>query len=117
MELDIQIRDPKRAASLRRHVDRRIRSALKRFSGRIARVVVRISDLNGPRGGLDQHCHLMLAFPGQPDIVISDRDSDPYVTIDRAAERARRTLRRQIERARRLTSRDALRTAMLVPGD
>lgn len=117
MQLDIQIRDLRSTPSLQRYAENRLRNALRRFSERLGRVIVRISDLNGPRGGIDKRCHLMLALPGLPDIVIDDHGSNPYVAIDRAAERARRTLRRQLCRARRLPIRAPVRTLLQAPDE
>ena len=38
-------------------------------------VAVRLSDINGPKGGLDKHCHLQLRLRGLPDIVVKDTEA------------------------------------------
>ena len=64
----------------------------------IQRVTVRLSDINGPRGGEDKRCHIALRLKGLPRLVIEDTEADLYVAIDRAAERAGRTLARRLAR-------------------
>jgi hypothetical protein len=38
------------------HVERRLRVALSRFGPRIREAAVKLTDLNGPRGGFDKQC-------------------------------------------------------------
>lgn len=87
---------------LSEHVQRRLRFALGRIGGRVQRAVVRLSDVNASRGGIDKRCRLQLQLPGQPDVVIEDTRSDLYAAIAAAVERAARTLTRRTGRLRRL---------------
>lgn len=100
MQIEIQTRDFMLTEGLRAHVERRLQFAMSRFQDRALRVTVRLSDVNGPRGGVDKHCHLQIRVGGLPDIVIEDTEADLYVAVDRAVERAGRTLRRQLKRMR-----------------
>lgn len=99
MQIDIQARGFALSAGLRTHVEHRLRFALSRFQDRLMRVTVRLSDVNGPRGGVDKLCQFHLRLHGLPDIVVKDTEADLYVAVDRAAERAGRTLRRHLRRA------------------
>lgn len=81
---------------LQHHVTDRLATSIGRLRKHIREVIVRLSDLNGPRGGLDKQCQLMLRIDGAPPIVVSDMEQDLYVAFDRAAVRARRTLVRQL---------------------
>lgn len=98
MQIDIQARDFSLTDALRSHAERRLRFALTRCDNRIQRIVMRLSDINGPRGGADKRCHLQVVLAGLPDVVIEDIEADLYVAIDRAADRAGRTLVRKIDR-------------------
>ncbi|MCU7920734.1 MAG: HPF/RaiA family ribosome-associated protein [Candidatus Thiodiazotropha sp. (ex Dulcina madagascariensis)] len=102
MQIDIQARNFPLTDTLRSHAERRLRFALARFDDYIQRVVMRLSDINGPRGGADKRCHLQLVLAGLPDVVIEDIEADLYVAIDRAADRAGRTLVRRIDRQKTL---------------
>ena len=100
MQVEIHTHGFELTAGLRVHVEQRLQYTLSRFQERVARVAVRLSDINGPRGGVDKHCHLQLRLRGLPDIVIKDTEADLYVAVDRAAQRAGRTLERHLRRAR-----------------
>ena len=67
-------------------------------SGHVNRVVVRLSDINGPRGGADKRCHIQVVLAGIPDVVVEDTEVDLYTAIDRATDRARRTVFRRVDR-------------------
>jgi len=79
------------------HVDRRLRAAVGRFAARLARVAVRLGDADGPGGGIGKRCRIHLHLPGRA-LAIEAVDTDLYVAIDRAAERAERAAARVIER-------------------
>ena len=58
MQIDIQALDFPLTDALRSHAERRLRFALACSDDHIQRIVMRLSDINGPRGGADQRCHL-----------------------------------------------------------
>jgi len=79
---------------------RRIEFALGRFAGRVRSLSVRLTDLNGPRGGLDKKCLIAVRLTRpRRVIVIEDVDSDPAVVVSRAAERVSRAVSRAIQTA------------------
>jgi ribosomal subunit interface protein len=98
MQIDIQARTFPLTDALRNYAERRLRFALTCCDDHIQRVVMRLSDINGPRGGADKRCHLQVVLSGLPDVVIEDTEADLYVAIDRATDRAGRTLVRKIDR-------------------
>lgn len=100
MQIEIQTRDFLLTEGLRVHVQRRLQFAMSRFQDRALRVSVCLSDVNGPKGGVDKHCRLQIRVGGLPDIFIEDIESDLYVAVDRAVERAGRTVGRQLKRVR-----------------
>ncbi|MDX1696059.1 MAG: HPF/RaiA family ribosome-associated protein [Ketobacteraceae bacterium] len=84
--------------ALEQYVDRRIRFALGTYSNYLKCVIVRLSDVNGPRGGHDKCCQIQCILPGLADVVVEDTTADLYLTINRAASRANRSVARQIKR-------------------
>lgn len=113
LQIDIQASHFSVTDALRRHAERRLRFALTFCDEHIQRIVMRLSDVNGPRGGPDKCCHLQVILIGYHDVVVDDVESDLYVAIDRAANRAARTVRRRLTRRR-----DRARTsALLDPHD
>ncbi len=102
MFIDIQSRSFPLTASLRSYVQRRLQSALSKSDDHIQKVSMILSDINGPRGGEDKHCHLQVVLPGIPDVVIEDTEEDMYDAIDRATDRAQCAVLRKIDRKRTL---------------
>ncbi|MFQ5546003.1 MAG: HPF/RaiA family ribosome-associated protein [Acidiferrobacterales bacterium] len=102
MEIDIQARNFSLTDALRAHVERRLRFALARNADHIQRVVVRLSDINGPRGGADKCCHIQVVLRHLPEVVTQDTEADLYVAIYRALDRAGRTVARGLARQREL---------------
>lgn len=87
--------------ALKDHIERRIRFALGRFADRIERLVVRISDMNGPRGGVDKHCRIAVALIPKGVVMVEGTGDDPFALVADAAKRTRQSVRRSLERRRR----------------
>ena len=88
---------------LREYIDRCLYFALGRFGPAIDHVSVRVGDVNGPRGGVDKHCQIVvkLRASGSSSIAVEDNDEDLYSAVVRASNRVGRTVARAIERKRR----------------
>jgi ribosome-associated translation inhibitor RaiA len=85
---------------MRAYIERQLGFALGTCYRHVMRILVRLSDINGPRGGNDKRCHLEVILPGQPAVVVEDTEADLYVAINRAASRAGRTVMRRLRRRR-----------------
>ena len=81
-------------------VRRRAQFAFGRYSDRVNHVLVTISDVNGPRGGVDQRCQVRVSGRPSWHVVVRDDDADLRVAIGRALNRAGRVVARRIERTR-----------------
>jgi ribosome-associated translation inhibitor RaiA len=82
------------------HIERRLRFALSRFDGRIQKVLVFLQDQNGPKGGIDKVCRVLVKTRGCGTVVAAVVDSDWIVAVDRATTRIGQAVTRQIERLR-----------------
>lgn len=82
------------------HIERRLQFALSRFDGRIHKVLVFLQDQNGPKGGIDKVCRVLVKTRGYGAIVAAVVDSDWMVAVDRATTRIGHAVARQIERLR-----------------
>ncbi len=102
MQIDIQTRNFSLTDALHSHAERRLRFALTCCADQIQRVVMRLSYSNGPHGGADKCCHLQVMLDGLSDVVVEDTEADLYIAINRAADRAGRTLLRKIDRQQTL---------------
>lgn len=82
-------------ASIRQQLGRK----LGKFANSIERISVRVKDVNGPRGGVDQLCRIKVILSGFPSVIFEARD----VSLDAAIvgallgveQRVRQTLRRR----------------------
>ncbi|GAA4015904.1 HPF/RaiA family ribosome-associated protein [Actimicrobium antarcticum] len=96
--------------SLRQHLERRLAFAFSHASRHVMRIVVRLRDLNGPRGGRDMVCQISVTMPGRPGMVIREVNDNMYQAIDgavrRAAYRARMVTRRSPGSRHRMTAPD-----------
>jgi len=100
MQMDIQSQGFTLTDGIRDYVMKRLAYGLNHGDEAITRVIVRLSDINGPRGGDDKRCLIEVRLKATPAVVIEDTEADLYVAIDRAAERAGRTLARRLARQR-----------------
>ena len=102
MNIQIQIRGIGLPTSeaLTAHAERSLAFALSRFSSKIDRVVVRFSDLNGPKGGSDKVCQVGFTVRGLGPESVAAQDADLYCAVDLAAAKAGRRVARLLERTR-----------------
>ena len=88
--------------ALAEYVRRRLASALARHAHQLQRVVVRLGDENGPRGGVDKYCRMEVHVRDAPAAVARDVGADLYATVDRAADRLGRVVVKRIDRTRQV---------------
>jgi len=97
------------------HIERRLQFALARFSGRIQRVQVVLEDQNGPRGGLDKSCRIVVRLREAGDVVAEVADVHWEIAVDRATTRVGHTVARRLAR-RRANRRIARPLSKMSPG-
>lgn len=89
------------SAALEEHAIARLEAALGQHESHIERVRVRLTDLNGPKGGDgDQRCQLTISLHKQSDILIDERGDDLYAALSTAADRAKNLVGRTLEKIR-----------------
>ncbi len=96
--------------STRDYVFHRLAFALNRTIRHVGAVTVRLKDDNGPKGGVDKLCQIMLVIPGQAAIVVNKRATEWRAAIDKAAHEAAGTLAAALKKRQR-----ALRLALPDP--
>jgi hypothetical protein len=74
----------------RAYIAQKLGMKLGRFAASVERITVRLSDANGPKGGLDQNCQVKVVLSGMPSVVVRETDSTLRRTIDRAIDSAAR---------------------------
>ena len=101
MQLDIRGVNYELNEELKDHVERRLRFALGRFAHRVERVSVLLSDVNGPRGGVDKRCRIAVGLVPRGVVMVEGSGDDPFVLVASIAKRAGRSVWRTLERRRR----------------
>ncbi len=86
--------------ALRMYTEQRVATALGWAGDRMRKLAVSLSDINGPRGGIDKRCKIQVQLGGGQEVVIEDTEADLYTAIDRATDRADRAVVRRVERMR-----------------
>ena len=84
--------------AMREQVQHRLHLALGRFANRIDGVAVRLTDVNGPRGGVDVHCRMQVRGKDIEGLFTTALAVDPETAINEATVRLRRVIRRAIAR-------------------
>lgn len=107
MQVLFKSRHPQ-AIDLRALTERRVRFVLRRLGWMVSRAEVRMSDVNGPRGGVDKRCQVELRTDGDRTVVITAMARDWRSALDNALARASRALVRLLRRGQRSSPRPAL---------
>lgn len=100
MKIQVNTRHFALTKELKKYVKRRLKFALGSRFEQVRRVEVTLSDINGPKGGEDKRCQVLLKMKGQSDVVIDDVQSHMYPAIDRAANRASQAVTKRVSRLR-----------------
>lgn len=73
---------------------------LRKHERSIERVSVRLEDVNGPRGGVDQACRIKVVLDALSSVVFESRDAALRAAFDAAVSGAERGVRRALGRRR-----------------
>jgi ribosome-associated translation inhibitor RaiA len=94
--MNIRIENDTQERIPRQHVMTRMTQALGRMEASPVTAHVTFSDVNGPKGGADIRCALLVSLPGQPPIQAERAQTTARVAFDESYAR----LVRQLEHAR-----------------
>ncbi len=88
------------AEHLRTIAIRRVRFAMRRLGWLAPRASVQLSDVNGPRGGVDKRCQIEIATNGGAPIVVTSMARDWMSALQSALARATQSLLHHYKRSR-----------------
>jgi hypothetical protein len=97
MQVLFKSRDPQ-ADELRDVAQRRARFVFRRLDWLVPKAIVQLSDVNGPRGGLDKRCQVEIRSDVAGTVVVASVARDWRTALDNALSRALRFLMRQWRR-------------------
>lgn len=109
MRIEIRCRDMQGQDGVRAHAEKKIRFHFQKLGPDVDEVTLRIGDENGPRGGVDKACHLVITGPKIGVITVEEENESTLAAIDVAVERGIRAARKALSKLR-VRSRDASAT-------
>ena len=118
MQVLFKSRHPQ-ATELRDLTERRVRFVLRRLGWLVLRAEVQMSDVNGPRGGIDKRCQVELRTDGAGSVVVASVTNDWRTALENALARTARFLVRALRRGsdtRRLRRRGTADHVLSLPG-
>ncbi len=80
------------------YVERRLQFAISRFETRIDSVRIKLSDVNGPRGGVDQRCVVVLKLRLGKELFVESMENTWEAAADVAADRMGRMISRTLKK-------------------
>lgn len=111
MKFSINFRKVVSTKELIEHINRKASFAFSRTQDSIHNASITIRDINGPKGGVDKECLVVIKPCGLKKIVISEQSANLKKAIDRAISRANQSLIKGLKK-----SQSALkRKNMMVP--
>jgi hypothetical protein len=84
----------------RAYIRRKLGMKLGKFGADIERISVRVEDVNGPRGGVDQRCRIKVVLRGLPSVLVESVQDSAQVAIDDSINAARQAVQSALQRRR-----------------
>ncbi len=78
--------------------EKKLAAAFSKFGFRISRIEISVSDVNGPRGGVDMQCRVVAKIKKMGDVVATVTDESLTKSIRGAIMRAERGVARRIKK-------------------
>ena len=99
MKMELRSKGVQITDGLRSFIEKKLEVALGRFSHRIHRVHVLLTDINGPRGGEDIRCYIRANLGSAGGVTITETRQNAFVAVARASGRVSHHLSRHLSRA------------------
>jgi ribosomal subunit interface protein len=100
MELEIRGQNMRVGDRLHEQVERQMNFALGQFESWISAATVHLEDVNGPKGGIDKQCRVLVNLKGGKTLKVEDLDADIGIAINRAADRVGQVVGREVDKRR-----------------
>jgi len=97
MKIEIKKNNMSADLELQLYIERRIYFALSRFTHQIRTITVRLQDINGPKGGNDKKCQIVIRLKSKT-LILEGLEDNFFTAVDLTAARAQRGVSREIDR-------------------
>ena len=100
MEIAVRVRDIGWNEYLQSEVQRSVQYAVDRHRSQLGRISIHLTDLNGPRGGVDKQCRITADVRGARPVTILETGDNLLAVVKRAARRLGYRVGRRVHRRR-----------------
>lgn len=100
MKINITMQQGCSDNKISRTVARRARLALSRFATSIQAITIRITDINGPKGGEDIRCVVSVKLALAGEVVVQGEGEKSLSVLNHCLSRAERAVSRNLDRRR-----------------
>ncbi len=101
MQINIKGRQVRLRDETIKSMKRRLRFSLSRFGHAIQEVTVQLTDINGPKGGHDKECLIVVNLQKGGKVVVQGSGTDCDLALNHCADRIGRTVDRELTRRRK----------------
>lgn len=105
MQIHVRGTNVKPTPAIVRHATQRLTAALDQHADRVRRVLLRITDENGPRGGKDMLCQVTVHLASGKTVIQRRLDRDLYANISLIADAIKHRVGKGIARRREVDRR------------
>lgn len=101
MQLEVRCYGIESSEALNQQALRLTQFGLARFSTKVVAVTIRLSDTNGPRGGEDKRCRILVRMADGNLLAVEELGVDAHAALGRAARRVVHTVGRHLAQPNR----------------
>lgn len=101
MKIEVRVRGLDSPATVRDYVERAVLLHLSRFGDEVTAVLVHVSDVNGPKGGMDKRCQITARGPRIGSATREELTGNVYSSVAIAATKIACAVGREISIGRR----------------
>ena len=94
IEISLDDVEPDIAPQLRAYAERRLSFALRRFEGQIRHIRLRLTDVNGPKRGVDARCAVTAHLTNGKRLFVEATTAWPFRSVTQSAGRLSEAIRR-----------------------
>ena len=91
---------------LAERIEQRVRAGLNRSGRAIDLVRVSVEDVNGPRGGIDEACRIVVQLPPRGCVTVTGKGAQLLAAVSETAARAAQAIHRHVQRRKTLRRRN-----------
>lgn len=102
MELTVTDLNVDLSKKSKRQIRHKIRRMFERVCDKVYAIKVVINDINGPKGGMDKICRVIIRAKGSKDVIVTVNKESSMAAVHTALSRARATLLKKVKRDNKL---------------